>query len=131
MQQARMTFPGRRGKAEKVDYHVYSLSFKEFLQLKNSIPDINNYLGQDKIPDEPMLRTIYNEFNNYLIHDGYLTALNDVARDGKISLATLKTYSDCIQGDILKRGKQEFYLKEIISAIIQRYNKQIHLACHC
>ena len=40
MQSARMTFPGRQGDADKVDFHLYSLSFYEFLTLKNSIEDL-------------------------------------------------------------------------------------------
>ena len=38
MQAARMTFPGRRGKADEVDFHIYSLSFKAFLQLNKNLP---------------------------------------------------------------------------------------------
>ncbi|WP_264773990.1 ATP-binding protein [Coxiella burnetii] len=124
MQQARMTFPGRRGRADKVDYHLYPLSFKEFLQLKNTIPNLNSHLTS-AIPSDEILHLIYREFNYYLIHGGYLTAINDIARNGKIALSTLKTYSDWIRGDVLKRGKQESYLKEIITAIIKRYNKQV------
>ena len=68
---------------------------------------------------------IYREFDNYIEHGGYLTAINDIARDAKIATATLKIYSDWIRGDILRRGKQEVYLKEILDGIIKRYNKQV------
>lgn len=123
MQAARMTFPGRRGKADKVDFHVYPLTFKEYLTLK-------------KYPIEPLLNAsidiaseeitpLYDELDLYIQHGGYLTAINDIARNGEISLATLKTYSDWIRGDVLKRNKQERYLHEILSAIIKRYNKQV------
>ncbi|MDF3054399.1 MAG: putative ATPase [Gammaproteobacteria bacterium] len=125
MQAAKMTFPGRRGKADKVDFHVYPLSFKAFLQLKKSIPSIKDILVEEIIPDTPIMQAIYAEFTQYLMHGGYLTAINDVARGGCITSATLQTYSDWIRGDMLKRGKQETYLKEILQAIIKRYNSQL------
>jgi len=59
------------------------------------------------------------------MHGGYLTAINDLAENGEISHATFTTYSDWIRGDMLKRGKQELYLQEILSAIIKRYGSQI------
>lgn len=125
MQAARMSFPGRRGKADKVDYHIYPLSFKEVLLLKNVIPDLNRYITTEEIPTQESFKLLYDEFNQYLKHGGYLTAINDIARYNKITLSTLQTYSDWIRGDILKKGKQETYLKEIIIAIIKRYNKQV------
>ena len=125
MQSARMTFLGRRGKAEKVDYHIHPLSFKEFLTLKKSVPDMETIISDKTSVTDEVLQLIYGEFNNYLLHGGYLTAINDIAREGKIAEATLTIYSDWIRGDILKRGKQESYLREIILAIIKRYNKQI------
>lgn len=126
LQIARMTFPGRRGTADRVDFHVYALSFKEMLLLTNSIPQLETYLQKAKFPHDAVLQKIYKEFNRYLMHGGYLTAINDMARDdGIISKATMRTYADWIRGDILKRGKQEAYLKEIINAIITRYNSQV------
>ena len=35
------------------------------------------------------------------------------------------TYSDWIRGDMIKHGKQEHYLREIIGAIIKRYGSQV------
>lgn len=35
------------------------------------------------------------------------------------------TYSDWIRGDILKRDEKEFFLKEIIGAVIKHYMKQV------
>lgn len=125
MQAARMTFPGRRGKADTVDFHVYPLSFREFLQLKNSVSDLNDYLNDNDYLHSESIKLLYSELQNYLIHGGYLTAINDMARDNTIQKATFMTYSDWIRGDMLKRGKQEAYLREILTAIIKRYNKQV------
>ncbi len=113
IQEARVRFPGRRGKATKVNFHLYPLSFAEVVQLK--YPD----------QQSPNMELLYAEWNNYLLHGGYLTAINDMAEYNMILPATLATYSDWIRGDMLKRGKQEHYLKEIIAAIIKRYTSQI------
>jgi predicted AAA+ superfamily ATPase len=125
MQAARMTFPGRRGKADQVDFHMYSLSFRETLQLKNTVPELEEIIAEERAVDEGMLEKIYDEFQLYLKHGGYLTAINDFALTKSISKYTLKTYSDWIRGDILKRQRQESYLREIISNIINSYNKQL------
>ena len=71
------------------------------------------------------LDTIYREFDQYLLHGGYLTAINDMAEYGQLNKTTLNTYSDWIRGDVMKRGKQENYLREIMTAIIKRYNSQV------
>lgn len=112
MQDARITFPGRRGTADVVDFHLYPLSFREFIELK-------------AIPKDSNIETLYDALNDYLMHGGYLTAINDMARYGEIRLATLMIYSDWIRGDMVKRGKQEIYIREILSGIIEKYNSQV------
>jgi len=77
---------------------------------------------QDKNIDMPLL---YQEFDNYLQHGGYLTAINEMAIENTISEATLITYAEWIYGDFIKHGKSEFNLREIIEAIIQRYGSQL------
>lgn len=113
IQDARMRFPGRRGEASLVNFHLYPLSFYEVVHLKH--PELTT-------PDN---KCLFEEFQNYLIHGGYLTAINDYAQHQSISNATLMTYADWIRGDMIKHGKQEHYLKEIIGAILKRYGTQI------
>ncbi len=122
---ARMRFPGRRGGAEVVDFHMYPLSFRECLNLKNPDINIDDIVCRPGQPEADILDTIYEEFDQYLLHGGYLTAINDLAGTGQINQTTLNTYSDWIRGDVLKRGKQENYLREIMTAIIKRYNSQV------
>ena len=122
---ARMRFPGRRGRAEVVDFHMYPLSFRECLNLKNPDLSVDNIVCQPREVEADTLDTIYGEFDQYLLHGGYLTAINDLAGSGQINQTTLNTYSDWIRGDVLKRGKQENYLREIMTAIIKRYNSQV------
>lgn len=112
IKEARMRFPGRRGKAAIVDFHFYPLSFREFVLLKHTA-------------EEATIEVLYEEFQAYLIHGGFMTAINDFTQNGRISEATLTTYSDWIRGDMLKRDKHEHYLREIVLAIIKRYNTQV------
>lgn len=111
IKEALMRFPGRGGKASKREFHLYPLSFYDFIRLKN-IQDINSAL-------------LFKEFDSYLIHGGFLTAINDYAQYQKISVATYNTYSDWVRGDFVKRGKSEAYLKEVLRAIIKTYGTQV------
>lgn len=110
LKEARMRFPGRRGSADQIDYHLYPLSFQETVFLK-----------KNGVSDEDL----YQKFSQYLLHGGYLTAINDFARHNSIRKGTLQTYSDWIRGDMLKQGKSETYLKEILSALLKTYGSQI------
>lgn len=114
IKEARMRFPGRRGKAEIVDFHLYPLSFREFIILKHSSDDFDHRL--------PLL---FEEFSKYLSHGGYLTAINEEKTHGSITKSTLTTYSDWVRGDCLKRGKREPYLKEFLSALYKTYGTQV------
>lgn len=116
IQEARLRFPGRRGQSSIINFHMYPLSFKETVILKH---------GQIAAPFENELDLLFKAFNEYLIHGGYLTAINDLALHHTISNATLTTYSEWIRGDMIKRGKHEHYLREILSAIFKRYNSQV------
>jgi hypothetical protein len=97
------------------------LSFAEVLNLKKRMPQSL----QNKSITNAEMTTLFDEFQQYLQHGGYLTAINDLAKHKKISKATLMTYSDWIRGDMLKRGKQENNLRELLMAIIKRYNSPI------
>jgi predicted AAA+ superfamily ATPase len=121
IQEARKRFPGRRGKSSKVDFHYYPLSFREFLQLKNKLPIVD----ADESVSEIVLADLYRELNEYLIHGGFLTAINEFSSTHRIDQATLSIYSDWIRGDVLKRDKREHYLKDIIEAIVKHYMKQV------
>jgi len=110
---ARMRFPGRRGSADIVDFHLYPLSFFEFVKLKL------------KENEEPSIDILFHEFDNYLSHGGFLTAINDQKKTGTISLSTYQTYSDWIRGDVIKHGKGEAYLREFLMASMNTYGTQI------
>lgn len=118
IQEAKMRFPGRRGKADQVDFHLYPLSYREYIILIKAVKIKEQYTEKEK-------ETLFSHFEQYLIHGGYLTAINDLAMRGKILEATLVTYSDWIRGDMLKRNKQERFLREILDGVIKRYTSQV------
>ena len=113
IKEIRKRLPGRRGQARKTDFHYYPLSFYEFVSLveKNRATPPSDKLDQ--------------YFKQYLIHGGFITAINDYYQHHSITPATLTTYYDWVIGDILKRGKQEHYLNEILHAIIKNYSSQV------
>ena len=121
IQEARMRFPGRRGQAAAVDFHLHPLSFAAAVGLKRSLS--GQELLQLAQPKSPLPaeteRVLLEEFLAYLVHGGFLTAINDMARHDLILPATFSTYSDWIRGDMLKRGKQEHYLGEVLAAIVR------------
>jgi predicted AAA+ superfamily ATPase len=125
IKEAMMRLPGRRGKSANINFHLYPLSFRETVLLKQKGSDELNECLQQKNPSAAAITMLFSEFHSYLIHGGFLTAINDFAQNKKITPATLMTYSDWIRGDMLRRGKQEHYLREILTAIIKRYCSQI------
>ena len=127
LNEARMRFPGRRGKADQVDFLLYPLSFNETVRLKKIVKNEQELLPESGLQGLPnsTIALLFSAFDEYLSHGGFLTAINDIAANGHILPATLRTYSDWIRGDMLKRGKQEHYLREIIMAVIKRYGSQI------
>lgn len=116
IQDARKRFPGRRGTSDQVDFHYYPLSFRESVQLKKN-------LDADRADEQ--IDLLFMEFQHYLIHGGFLRAINDFESHQRILPASLNTYSDWIRGDMLKQNKKELFLQEIIGAIIKHYTKQI------
>jgi len=120
---ARSRFPGRRGQADVADFHLYPLDFAEVLRLKG-------VLGAEPLPadwpgDESLIPTLFAEFDHYLMHGGFLTAINDLAAEQRIRPATLATYVDWIRGDVLKRGRNESSLREVLGAIHNRLGSQV------
>jgi len=124
---ARTRFPGRRGHETEVDFHLNPLSFYECVRLKTGLSDndLQALLRDEAEAVSAHIDNLYGELEQYLIHGGFLTAINDMVRHGRISPATLATYSDWIRGDVLKRKKREHYLREIMGAIIRRFGSQV------
>ena len=125
VKEARMRFPGRRGASDRVDFELHPLSFREAVDLKASSGTGLPGDPASANPSPPLLDLLFRELDRYLLHRGFLTAINDMARSGRITPSTLATYSDWIRGDMLKRGKSEPYLREVIGAIVRRMGSQV------
>lgn len=135
LKEAMMRFPGRRGEADEGDFHLHPLSFHEYVFLRdvnlssmcNESRTIFENTLELKLPevDQEQISTLAKYFGEYLFVGGFMSAINDFAKNGRVSPAVYKTYTQWIVGDFLKRGKQENYLREIVEAIIPRLSKQI------
>ena len=124
--------PGRRGTSDKTDFHYYPLSFKEVTLLRKEVPEDwvlelcdKELKGISEDLLSQYLSGLYDEFRLYHLTGGFLSAINDWAASGRIAGNTLRTYSDWIRGDVLKRNKKEHYLREVLNAVLRRYNTQI------
>jgi hypothetical protein len=128
---ARTFLPGRRGAAAEVDFHLHPLTWLETCALKGSLSRTERELLGDDEPTDLRALTgdawnrCWRSLDEYLVHGGFLTAVNDFHSSHAIRSATLATYSDWIRGDILKRGKSEAYLREVLSAICERLGSQV------
>lgn len=105
LKEAAMRFPGRRGKSDKTDFHLYPLSFYDYVKLR--LPD-----------DEPSILKLEKYFKDYLICGGYLRAINDYAELGEISQATYLTYEQWIRGDLLRQKKSEATMLMLLQALL-------------
>jgi len=104
----RMHFPD----SSETHFHLNPLTFPQCIALKypqTAMEDVD----------------LFAAFNDYLLHGGFLAAINDVATQGYISDSTLKNYSDKLCAEILKQGRNEVFLREILAAIITHYSSQI------
>lgn len=121
------TLPGRRGKAARRDFHLAPLTFREAVTLKNVLTreEAGRLMESPGRLESEAAARLAAEFTAYLEHGGFLTGMNDMARDGRISPSTLATYSDWIRGDMLKRGKQEHHLKEVLGSIVAKSCSQV------
>jgi len=128
LREARTRFPGRRGSSPVVDFHLYPLSFLDAVRLRRVLSPsrLEAIIARPaaRVPPEVTVRLL-EAFDAYLAHGGYLTAINDMAREKRITPSTLATYSDWIRGDVLKRGKRERSLREVLLSVVRRQGSQV------
>ncbi len=124
-------FAGRRGTADRVDFEFYPLSFNEFVCLKEKKLEplckqiILHPLSVDIPGYEEHHPALTSLFYEYLLHGGYLPAINEYNLKKTISKGVMNTYIQWIVGDILKHNKSEHYLFEILKGIKTTYNTPI------
>lgn len=124
--------PGRRGRAEVVDFHLRPLSFLQFCRLRGRVDEgaLEALAGGEIEASLPagaaeQMPTLEAELRAYHVTGGFLTAINDLERDGVVAASTLRIYADWIRGDMLRLDRNERYLREMIGAITDRYGSQL------
>ena len=103
--------PGRRGTAPVQDFELKPLIFPEVIVLLSSLP-------QWRLPLEEL-------FMHYLKTGGYIVAVNELVRDGEISLATYRTYQQWVVGDFIRLHRTQRNLLQILFSIINTYGSQV------
>jgi predicted AAA+ superfamily ATPase len=140
LKEAMKKFPGRRGISGTTDFHCYPLSFQEFVRTTVSelFPALESSarLSPEELSDEsfqaiqdalgPEIITPLSEsFNRYLLTGGFLPAINEMGKRGRIERYAYQTYQQWVIGDCLKRGKKEHFLKDIIRVLSERLATQV------
>lgn len=106
LKEAVSRFPGRRGEAEKIDFFLRPLSFKEYVELVGS-----EFLDQ--------------AFEEYLQCGGHLRAINDWHKHGSVLPATYTVFEQWIQGDFGKRGKSVRELLGVLKMLLETLGSQV------
>ncbi len=107
LKEATSRFPGRRGKADQVDFHLRPLSFKAYVDLVTPPSHRNR-------PSD-----LSDHFSKYLQCGGYLRAINDLHSEAQISLSTYMTFEQWVRGDFIKRKKSEENLLLVLQALCE------------
>jgi predicted AAA+ superfamily ATPase len=131
LREAMKRFAGRRGRSAQVDFVFHPLGFAETVTLK--APELSGWVAAcqdadytiDSPDDQECLQQLEVLFDEYLLHGGYLTAIADMLRGGRIEAATFRTYAEWLRGDILKHHKQEKYLLEVLRGMMKTYASQV------
>jgi predicted AAA+ superfamily ATPase len=113
-------FPGRRGYGKDIFFHP--LSFSEYLEKffklelrKGGVENIEDCIDANRIFSE----TIMKAFNSYLVTGGFPIPIIDFFTYGRVRNESRKTYIDWLRSDWRKTGKNEKYMKEVLSYILR------------
>ncbi|MBE0433156.1 ATP-binding protein [candidate division WOR-3 bacterium] len=135
-------FPGRRGRADTNDFHYYPISFYDYVCLvtadqKMEIDTVRElFRSLHAIADKPSdiladkmagidPRIISNYYDQYLLTGGFLSAINNFTEKERIDKFIYRTYQEWVIGNILKRNKDESFLKDIITVLSTRLATQL------
>lgn len=125
IQEARMGFPGRRGRSHVVDFHLHPLSFYELIKLVGDYEDLDGLLQGTEVKSQDFFDSLEQHFHQYLYHGGYLAAINDYYENSCIDPSVLSTYGDWVRGDMIRHGKKDHYCREFFMAMLKHLNSQV------
>lgn len=115
--------PGRRGKEGK-DLFLLPLTFREYV--RSIDPEWYNVHEKDRIEElryqEDRLK-VY--FERYLITGGIPLVMNEYHNNGYIPTYIYDLYHSSMVGDVLKEGKNEQTMKELMRSILQTYSTPV------
>lgn len=125
--------PGRTGKEGK-DYLLLPMTFRDFITLLNpeivkklkkisrvSIKEINDKIESAK-PFDSELEIL---FKQYLITGGFPLVINEFFTSKNVPDYVYELYSKWITGDIVKWGKQEKILMQLLRSVITKQSSAI------
>ncbi len=116
LKEAASRFPGRRGTADVTDFHLYPLTFPDYVLLTDP-----------PLAKEPERRVekLFEAFERYNRCGGYLRAINDLHATGDIKPATFMTFEQWIRGDVERRGKDAEVLKGVLKTMYETSGSQV------
>jgi predicted AAA+ superfamily ATPase len=110
LEDATTRLPGRRGSGDKVNFEIQPLLFSEYLTL---------FTRGDVAID------LSEHFARYLVHGGYLPAINGFESKGSVPLSSTRTYQEWVMGDFLRLGKSKANLVQVLRAILATYGSPL------
>ena len=115
--------PGRRGKHGK-DLFILPLTFREYVELID--PEWYSKHMDDSIDElKVQNRALRTLFERYLITGGIPLVINEYEMNGSIPNYIFDLYYSWMIGDILKEGKNEQSMKELMKSILLSYTTPV------
>lgn len=113
-------FPGRRGKGQDfvmlpMDFSTYVSTFGKLDIKSSNLEDLDANLKANALYSNKISEL----FKQYLITGGFPVSIKDYYIYKRIPIEVNKVYLDWVRGDWSKAGRNEKYMKEILSYIIR------------
>lgn len=123
--------PGRRGERVGLDKTLLPLTFREYVlaiasEMKEKIPlislspDLRDFkeriLGASVISGK-----LASLFNQFMLTGGFPRSINSFLKAGKVEDFVYELHRDSFIGEVVRVGKRESYLREIITWISERH----------
>ena len=111
---------------KEIDKLFQSLHLRELKKRVTIITDLQKGIIPDEVKELNLyLGALSRYFREYLLTGGVVRAVNDFIQEGKIMEGTYATYVDATIGDILRWGKRESYLVQLIRRLNETLCSQV------
>jgi len=116
-------FPGRRGSGK--DLYMYPLSFQDYVRHLTSIElkpsTLENWEEYRKCVEANKVfsHKLEEMFIYYLKTGGFPIPIREYFETGRITYVSYKTYLDWLKTDWLKTGRDEGYMKEVLTYLLE------------